>query len=710
MFPLFLVGALSVVVQVVLLRELNVAFFGVELAYLLALAAWLMGTAAGASLLPRRLAPSRMGVAWALVIVAVSLPFDVAFIRGSRRLLGGLPGAFLPIEQQALVLAAAVLPPAILLGLLFRWAAQRLSQEVLRLTRAYAVESLGAAVSGLAVTLAFASGAQTFTVAIATGVAALAAASLAAPSRKARLAAGALGAAAAVALVASGKIDASLTRLNHPSLIFTSDSPYGRITVTSFERQQSAYENDVLVHESGSREEEALAHLTALQHPTAARRLVLGGTLKGLDDLLAAHGPGVVTLVEMDPVVAGLWKPDRSNPLAAGVSRRLVLSDARAFLRQPATFDVIVVGAVGPESGLDNRFFTREFFAACADRMAPDGVLGVALPLPDGFLSPLALLRAASVVRALEATFPVVQILPATTTVAIASRAPLPGTADAALARLVDRRLEPRLVRPAYVRYAYGNERRQRVPAAIAASGAVANSDVRPVCYQHAAVLWLSKFFPALQRMDAVALASPGRWPPLAWIVPVAALCSAIAAARLRPRLRGALLAGLAGFAGMVLETVALLEYQACSGALFEHVGVLVAAFMGGLATGAWAVARLAQMAGSRHLTAAALTGLAAVAGFVASGLMPGLSGSTPLSLAAAAVRLAVVGAAVSALFGRAAAGRDDALSIGRLYGADVAGGAAGAVAASLLLVPLAGLSVTAWVVAALALLALVAV
>ena len=130
--------------------------------------------------------------------------------------------------------------------------------------------------------------------------------------------------------------------------------------------------------------------------------------------------------------------------------------------------------------------------------------------------------------------------------------------------------------------------------AAIANAVAVPNSDARPVCYQHASALWLSKFFPAVQRLAPAALASPASWPPLAWVLAAAALGSVVAAGRLRPRLRPVLLAGLAGFAGMVLETVALLEYQAQSGALFEHLGVLVAAFMGGLAAGAWGSARLA--------------------------------------------------------------------------------------------------------------------
>ena len=44
---LFLTGFVSLIGQIVLLRELNVAFFGVELIYLIALGVWLLLTALG---------------------------------------------------------------------------------------------------------------------------------------------------------------------------------------------------------------------------------------------------------------------------------------------------------------------------------------------------------------------------------------------------------------------------------------------------------------------------------------------------------------------------------------------------------------------------------------------------------------------------------------------------------------------------------------
>ena len=104
---LFLVGLLALLCQVVLLRELNVAFYGVELVYAVALAAWMAGGAAGAAFLPRRFRATPGRLNGLLAATAVSLPAEVAVIRVSRLALGGVAGAYLPFEQQLLVLAAA---------------------------------------------------------------------------------------------------------------------------------------------------------------------------------------------------------------------------------------------------------------------------------------------------------------------------------------------------------------------------------------------------------------------------------------------------------------------------------------------------------------------------------------------------------------------------------------------------------------------------
>ena len=93
---LFIVGVISIAGQVVLLRELDVAAFGVELIYILALGAWLAATALGAFLCPSpRIARTGL-IALPLFLFALLVPLAVATARGSRILLGAVPGAYLP--------------------------------------------------------------------------------------------------------------------------------------------------------------------------------------------------------------------------------------------------------------------------------------------------------------------------------------------------------------------------------------------------------------------------------------------------------------------------------------------------------------------------------------------------------------------------------------------------------------------------------------
>ena len=727
---LFLVGFVSLLAQVVLLRELNVASYGIELSYLVTLASWLAGTAAGAVLVPSALRASSTGARVLVAATALALPLDVAFVRGSRSMLGGVPGAYLPIERQALVLLAATVPLALAFGLAFRWAARLRAAEGGRLSAAYGVECAGAAAAGILSTLAFRAGVSTFALAVATTTMTMAA--LAGVVGRGRGGARRRALLPAIVLIAgvgalgqSGRGDRAMTRWTHPSLVETVDTPYARVTVSRNGSQVSVFENDVLSHESETAANEDLPHLAALQHPSPARILLLGGSVELVDRELAAHRPAALVHVEMDRAMV------LAARAAMGVTGRdgsLRVADPRAFLRQEEghgadegrAYDLIVVALPEPVSGQTNRFYTREFFEACAARLAPGGILGFRLQVPENYLSRAALLKAASVARALGSVFRHVEVLPASTAIVLASQRALP-EAETLIQRHGERRLSTRLVTPAYINYLYRNDRRQELRAALSAANVPANRDAQPVTYLYTAVGWLSKFVPALIGGGAAPLPGAARWPAGWQAAPFAALALIFATVRRRPMLRRAALAAAAGFAGMALESVVLLDFQAKSGALFEDLGWLVMAFMAGSTAGALVIAglpspstavptRLHRVIGRPDDSALcrplllALSALAVLSAWVvARGLQVGLGGAT--------VWLLATGALVAAVFAAASTGLETQGegAIGRLYAADLLGGCLGSIAASLLLIPLAGLGATAYVAAAVSLLALLA-
>ena len=121
---LFCIGLISILGQVVLLRELNVALYGVELFYILALGMWLLWGAAGTWIGSRINTDSSRTVSVLFLLWAVFLLLDVLFIRGSRVLFAGVPGAYLSFLRQFGIVILAMLPPGLLLGWLF-WESAR---------------------------------------------------------------------------------------------------------------------------------------------------------------------------------------------------------------------------------------------------------------------------------------------------------------------------------------------------------------------------------------------------------------------------------------------------------------------------------------------------------------------------------------------------------------------------------------------------------
>lgn len=707
---LFAVGAIALLAQVVLLRECEVAFFGSELVLVLGLGAWLLGSAAGAASGRGAQPPGDRAVRRLFVALGLLLPLAVVFTRGVRILFGGVPGAYLPFGRQLLALALCLVPVSLLLGLLFQWTARRLIATGRSPASAYALESAGGLLGGLLATLLPAAGLQNWGAALLCGIAAIAAAWRGSGARRAAAAAGLL---LALALsIAATVFDRGMTRWNHPDLLATRDTPYGRVTVAGTLGQIAVFENDALASESEGTSAEEFVQLATIQRDTVDRVLVLGGAAQGLVAELLRRRPARVDDVELDAGLLALVAPrlpETQRRALADPRVHLAFADPRRFIDRAGAYDLILVGLPEPESGRTNRFYTREFFAACAAHLAPDGVLALRLKGAENLWTPVLARRTASIHRALREVFPATVVLPGTTNLLLASRAPLERDPAVLGGRLPARDSGTRLVTPAYVRYLYTNDRFAEIERRLADTPALANRDARPICYQTTMMLWLSRFFPDLARLDLpeanVATLARAPW---AWATAVA-LGLAFLLARRRATLRRMLLAATAGGAGMLLESALLLDYQTRSGVLYQDLGVLLMAFMGGLALGAPALERLMRRTGNGRLIGALTFGALAALGLACAALLHAGAGG---GLTGSAALLVACGFLVSAAFAFAVlrGAPDGGSVIGPVYAADLLGGCAGALVAGLVAIPVLGLPATAALAATLALVALLAV
>src|SRR5512139_3789889 len=106
------------VAQVVILRELVAALYGVELLYVLALGAWLIGTSIG-SAAGRRLQLTAGAGRAGCAVLGLLVPVEVMILRLAGPAAGAVAGAYLPFPLQLAWIAAAAIPPAAICGLLF---------------------------------------------------------------------------------------------------------------------------------------------------------------------------------------------------------------------------------------------------------------------------------------------------------------------------------------------------------------------------------------------------------------------------------------------------------------------------------------------------------------------------------------------------------------------------------------------------------------
>jgi spermidine synthase len=703
------VGIISILGQVVVLRELSVALYGVELIYVLAMGVWLFWTACGALLGKRTFVPTPVTVGYLLIVFSLLLPLDVALIRALRILFSGVPGAYLSFAEQIAAIVIALCPIGVLLGLGFQWSAKLTIASDGSLAKAYGIESIGGLIGGLAATLLLFFGIGNFAISILCGVIA---ASMPLLSLDGKAGRHRLAGIVAIALLClswmwSDAIDQQMIRWNHPNLVVSKDSPYSRITITGREGQFVVFENDALGFETEGTGSEEFVHLSAIHHENPKRVLILGGGVEGIVEEVLKHRPATVDYVELNAVLLELVKdymPEayRKSLKSPGVS--IHAADPRTFLKDAATYDLILTAMPEPFSGQSNRFYTREYFQSCAERLDPSGVLAFRLPSAENVWTSMLAYRNTSIFKALTAVFQDVLVLPGVTNTIIASQTRLVRNPKRLSDRFSARHIEAKLVTPAYIDYLYTNDRFFEIDRRLRATDAPPNTDIRPVCYQYSVMIWISKFFSHIINWDLSFSKTINRMGGISYGIVVLLLAALSFSMRRRNKARRVMLTAVAGFMGMMMETMLVLHYQSKNGALFQNIGILLMVFMAGLAAGA---ILSAEWAGRYRLTHGAFGKSAGRGLLVGFGLLHLafwflLKKTVVFGIILTAGFLFGAGFFVAGIFAYAAyadAG-DQRNVVSSLYAADLLGGCAGSIIGSLLVIPFFGLEQSAvWMI-----------
>jgi spermidine synthase len=701
-------GVSAILTQLVLLREMLSAFCGNEMVLGIILGNWLLATGLG-SFLGRtagKLKNPLVLLIVAGVLIAVLPPAEVLALRIFRDQVF-TRGAMIGTVETAVASFLLLLPYCLVSGYLLTLACSVLfgsgerachgvALQSRAIGRVYLADSIGSIAGGALFSFVLVQRLDHFTVLYLPAAILLPLACLTAWRLRRRVLLGVALAALAglIAVIVGMNLDSLTTRLQYPfqKVLFSGNSPYGRLVVTESAGQVNFIENGLPAVSTGNVQQvEETVHYAMAQRPGAKAVLLIGGGVSGTAKEILKYGVREVTYVELDPRVIELGR--RFLPASLDDPRiGVVNTDGRQFLRQtdPGTpgFDVVILDTPEPATAQVNRFYTAEFFAQLKRHLSADGVVSLAIGQFDGHVSPELARMLASARRTLETSFARVQLIPGGRVFLLASDGPL--YADVA-ARIEAAGVVPKLVQRHYLDAMLTPDRLAAVQAA-AAQLADVNRDFRPILYYYHLLYWTSQF-------------------ATAWAIPLAAaifvLVIYLAGMRAVPF---AILTS--GFSASALEIVLLLGFQALCGSVYYQLGVIVTAFMAGLAIGAGVANRLTVRA--PRVSLAALSAAIAILAGVLPFILKALAGWTGPALiqAAVAVTAAVLAGLVGAQF--CLAGRSGAaggtLTASRLYTADLVGACVGAFLASAVLIPLWGLAATCLLAAGLNVAAAVAV
>jgi spermidine synthase len=695
-------GVSAILTQLVLLREMLSAFCGNEMVLGIILGNWLLATGLG-SFLGRTAGKLKNPLALLIVagvLIAVLPPAEVAALRIFRDQVF-TRGAMIGAVQTAAASFLLLLPYCLVSGYLLTLACSVLFGSSERaIGRVYLADSIGGIAGGVLFSFVLVQRLDHFTVLYLPAAILLPLACLTAwRLRRWSLLGVALAASAGlIAVIVGTNLENLTTRLQYPfqKILFSGNSPYGRLVVTESAGQVNFIENGLPAVSSGDVQQvEETVHYAMAQRPGAKQVLLIGGGVSGTAREILKYGVRDVTYVELDPRVIELGR--RFLPASLYDPRiHVVNTDGRQFLRRtdPAApqFDVAILDTPEPATAQVNRFYTAEFFAQLKRRLAPGGVVSLAIGQFDGHVGPELARMLASARRTLETSFAHVLLIPGGRVFLLASDGPL--YADVA-ARIEAAGVVPKLVQRHYLDAMLTPDRLAAVQVA-SAQPADVNKDFRPILYYYHLLYWTSQF-------------------ATAWSIPLAV--GAIVLVIYLAGMRAVPFAILtSGFSASAMEIVLLLGFQALCGSVYYQLGVIVTAFMAGLAIGAGIANRLTVCAPrvSLAVLSAAIAILAGVIPFILSMLkvLAGWTGPVLIIQAAVAVTAAVLAGLVGAQFclaGRAGAA-GGTLTASRLYTADLVGACVGALLASAVLIPLGGLAATCLLAAGLNVAAAVAV
>jgi spermidine synthase len=385
------------------------------------------------------------------------------------------------------------------------------------------------------------------------------------------------------------------------NVIHNENSIYGNITVTKRGEQFTFFVDGVPsittpVPDIASIED--LVHFPMLFHEKPESILILNGGVGGMIHEILKYPVNRVDYVELDPLLLKLVQEFPTSLTQSELSDKRVkihYMDGRLFVqRTGGRFDVIFIGLSAPQSLQTNRLFSSEFFSMARGKMDSSGILAFTLPGSLTYLSPELKDLNGCILSTLKNAYRHVRVIPGEVNLYLASDSDVLDniSSNEIAKRFEDRKIRAGLITKDYIEYRLHGRWLKWFQQSMGGRRITINSDFHPLAVFFNLSYWNSLFSPYLTEVF--------KWyerSSLTLSITKILLITIILAALFikMPRLsRQSITYSIftTGLTGMIFNLAIIFAFQSLYGYLYHQIGLLIAIFMLGIASGSFLITK----------------------------------------------------------------------------------------------------------------------
>ncbi|MBU0467907.1 MAG: fused MFS/spermidine synthase [Candidatus Omnitrophica bacterium] len=600
----FLLGFVSIISQIILMREIVSVFYGNELVYAVFLSGWLFWIALGsylASCLISKIKNYYSILYFLFYSVCILLPGTMVLIRSIRSIIGIPAGEIIGIIPICLITFLIVAPITIVFGIIYSLicgysaSIQKEPDLTNSISKAYLWESLGSAIAGIMFSFVLIHLFSAMRSAFIVTVLCLFAILLMDEKKVKYLKVKMFIRISIIAILLFSNIVPAIDSLTRRiqwkgfDVVEVKDSIYGNIVITRSEEKISLFENGLHIFTTGDAlTSEETVHYPLLSHSDPKNVLMIGNGLGGGLQELLKYRNVKVDYVELDPMVIEMTKrnvPNEDSKIIENKRVRIVNQDGRAFVkRSKGKYDVVIVAVGDPYTAVINRYYTFEFFKEIKKILNDGGILSLSATSSENYLNKETMEYLRSINTTLKQVFGEVKSIPGDSNIFLAglNKNSVEIDPDILIERLKNRGIKTDYVREYYMPFKLSDLRLSYINNILDVNGDI-NSDMRSITYLNNIILYSTHFnttfkniFEKLRRIKFYYLG----------LIPLAVFLVGFLLSKKAATAPVSISIMTTGFSEILFQIIVIFAFQSLYGYAYYKIGFIISSFMLGLVLG----------------------------------------------------------------------------------------------------------------------------